>query len=82
MISDLQWKKSKKIFKERERERENCIQKNTVFGCLIKIFLTRRVTDEDDGETNGLKDKLRGQMGVKTIALSEGCTIGPPAERE
>jgi hypothetical protein len=35
-----------------------------------------------EGNTSGLNDRLRGQMGVKTRALSEGCTIGPPAERE
>ena len=44
--------------------------------------LTRSVIDDDDGNTRGRKDKLLGQIGVRTIALREGCTIGPPAERE
>lgn len=44
--------------------------------------LTRRVIDEDDGKTNGRKERLRGQMGVRTSALNEGCTMGPPADRE
>ena len=43
---------------------------------------TRNVTAEEEGNTRGLNDKLRGQIGVRTIALSEGCTIGPPADRE
>jgi len=42
----------------------------------------RRVTDEDEGNTNGRKERLRGHMGVKTRALSEGWTIGPPADKE
>ena len=44
--------------------------------------LTRRVTDEDDGNTKGLKERLRGHMGVRTRALSEGWTMGPPADNE
>jgi hypothetical protein len=44
--------------------------------------LTRRVTDEDEGNTRGLKERLRGHMGVRTRALSEGWTIGPPADNE
>ena len=43
---------------------------------------TRRVIDEDEGKTRGRNDKLRGHIGVKTSALSEGCTMGPPAESE
>ena len=38
--------------------------------------------DEDAGNTRGLKERLRGQIGVRTIALSEGCTMGPPADKE
>lgn len=38
--------------------------------------------EDEDGKTSGRKDKLRGHMGVSTIALNEGCTIGPPAESE
>lgn len=45
-------------------------------------FRTRKVIAEDDGNTRGRNDKLRGQIGVRTIALSEGCTIGPPADSE
>lgn len=41
-----------------------------------------RVTDEDDGNTSGRNDRLRGHIGTSTTALKEGCTIGPPAERE
>jgi len=37
---------------------------------------------DDDGKTNGRNDRLRGHIGVKTSALREGWTIGPPAERE
>ena len=37
---------------------------------------------DDDGNTRGRKDKLRGHIGVSTSALKDGCTIGPPAERE
>lgn len=44
--------------------------------------LTRKVILELLGNTNGLKLRLLGQMGVRTIALSEGWTIGPPALRE
>lgn len=39
------------------------------------------MTDEE-GKTRGRKDKLRGHIGVRTNALKEGCTIGPPADRE
>lgn len=38
--------------------------------------------EEEEGNTRGRNDKLRGQIGVRTIALSEGCTIGPPADSE
>jgi hypothetical protein len=44
--------------------------------------LTRKVITDDAGNTSGLKDKLRGQIGVRTRALSEGWTIGPPADNE
>lgn len=43
---------------------------------------TRRVIADEEGKTSGRKERLRGQMGVSTIALSDGCTIGPPAESE
>ena len=43
---------------------------------------TRSVIDEEDGKTRGRNDRLRGQIGVNTIALRDGCTIGPPAESE
>ena len=43
---------------------------------------TRNVTEEEEGNTRGRNDKLRGQIGVRTIALNEGCTIGPPADSE
>jgi hypothetical protein len=43
---------------------------------------TRRVIEEEAGNTSGRKDRLRGQIGVRTRALSDGWTIGPPAERE
>jgi len=42
----------------------------------------RSVTMDDEGKTRGRKERLRGQMGVRTSALRDGCTIGPPAERE
>lgn len=38
--------------------------------------------DDDEGNTSGRKDRLRGHIGVRTNALSDGCTMGPPAERE
>lgn len=43
---------------------------------------TLSVIDADDGNTSGLKDRLRGHIGVSTMALKEGWTIGPPADRE
>jgi len=43
---------------------------------------TRNVIIDDDGKTRGRNERLRGQMGVKTRALNEGCTIGPPADKE
>lgn len=43
---------------------------------------TRNVTAEEEGKTRGRNDKLRGQIGVRTIALNDGCTIGPPADNE
>ena len=48
----------------------------------FKELRTRNVTEEEEGNTRGLNDKLRGQIGVRTIALNEGCTIGPPADSE
>ena len=44
--------------------------------------LTRNVITEDAGNTRGRKDRLRGQIGVRTNALNEGWTIGPPADKE
>ena len=44
--------------------------------------LTRRVITDDDGKTRGRNDKLLGHIGVRTNALKDGCTMGPPAERE
>lgn len=38
----------------------------------MMMRLTRSVTTEEDGKTNGRNDKLRGQMGVNTTALSDG----------
>lgn len=38
--------------------------------------------DEEEGNTRGRKERLRGQIGVRTRALKEGWTIGPPAESE
>ena len=43
---------------------------------------TRRVIDDEDGKTSGRKDRLRGQIGVRTSALKDGWTIGPPADSE
>lgn len=39
------------------------------------------ITDEE-GKTSGRKERLRGHMGVRTSALSDGCTMGPPADNE
>jgi hypothetical protein len=33
---------------------------------------TRRVMEEEAGKTSGRKDRLRGQIGVRTSALSDG----------
>ena len=49
---------------------------------LFEESHTRNVIEEEEGNTRGRKDKLRGQIGVRTIALNEGCTIGPPADSE
>ncbi len=46
------------------------------------MLLTRSVIDEEEGKTRGRNERLRGQMGVNTIALRDGWTIGPPAESE
>lgn len=43
---------------------------------------TFSVMIEEEGKTRGLKDKLRGQIGLKTSALKDGWTIGPPADKE
>ena len=43
---------------------------------------TRNVMTDELGNTSGLKERLRGHMGVSTSALSDGWTIGPPAESE
>ena len=45
-------------------------------------LLTFNVMDDEEGNTSGRKDRLRGQIGVSTMALRDGCTIGPPAESE
>ncbi len=37
---------------------------------------------DDDGNTSGRKERLRGHMGVSTSALSDGWTMGPPADSE
>ncbi len=37
---------------------------------------------DEEGKTSGRNERLRGHMGVSTIALSDGCTMGPPAESE
>jgi len=42
----------------------------------------RNVIIDEDGKTSGRNDRLRGHIGVRTSALREGCTIGPPADRE
>ncbi len=34
------------------------------------------------GRINGLNDSDRGQIGVRSKLGTEGCTTGPPAERE
>lgn len=47
-----------------------------------RLPLTRRVITDDDGKTRGRNDKLLGHIGVRTNALKDGCTMGPPAERE
>jgi hypothetical protein len=46
------------------------------------VLLTRKVITDDDGKTRGRNDKLLGHIGVSTNALKDGCTMGPPAERE
>lgn len=51
-------------------------------GRLRIRALTRNVMTDDAGKTSGRNDRLRGQIGVRTSALSEGCTIGPPADSE
>jgi hypothetical protein len=51
-------------------------------GAMPERKFTRRVIDEEEGKTSGRKDRLRGQMGVRTRALRDGWTMGPPAERE
>jgi hypothetical protein len=40
------------------------------------------VINDDEGNTSGLKDRLRGHIGVSTRALRDGWTIGPPADSE
>ena len=43
---------------------------------------TLAVTEDEAGKTSGRKERLRGQIGVRTMALSDGWTIGPPADNE
>jgi hypothetical protein len=40
------------------------------------------VIRDEPGSTSGLKLRLRGQIGVRSKACTEGCMIGPPHERE
>ena len=49
---------------------------------IYTATLTRSVMSDDDGNTRGRNERLRGQIGVKTRALNDGWTIGPPADRE
>ena len=51
-------------------------------GGTREVWLTRRVMTDVEGKTRGRKDRLRGHIGVRTRALREGWTMGPPAERE
>jgi hypothetical protein len=37
---------------------------------------------DEAGKTKGRKERLLGQIGVRTRALRDGWTMGPPAERE
>lgn len=41
-----------------------------------------RRMEEDDGRSNGLNESDRGHTGVITNACTEGCTIGPPDDKE
>jgi hypothetical protein len=49
---------------------------------ILKGRRTRSVTTDEDGKTSGRNDRLRGHIGVNTRALSDGWTIGPPADNE
>lgn len=49
---------------------------------MFEVSLTRKVMTDDEGNTRGRNDRLRGHIGVNTSALSDGWTIGPPADSE
>ena len=38
--------------------------------------------DDVDGNTRGRNDRLLGHIGVSTMALKDGWTMGPPADSE
>jgi hypothetical protein len=46
------------------------------------IDITLSVIEDVEGKTSGLKERLRGEIGVRSTAGVVGCTMGPPAERE
>lgn len=43
---------------------------------------TRSVMLDDEGNTSGRNERLRGHIGVRTSADNDGWTIGPPALKE
>jgi hypothetical protein len=43
---------------------------------------TLSVILDDPGRTKDRKERLRGQMGVRSSEETAGWTIGPPDERE
>jgi hypothetical protein len=62
---------SRRKKRKKREKREGGREKRT-----FKLTRLRR------GKTKGRKESERGQMGVSTRAEREGCTMGPPAERE
>jgi len=50
---------------------EACPSMDTADGARLRSPI-RRVIEEEAGNTSGRKDRLRGQIGVRTRALSDG----------
>ena len=60
------------VYRNLGRERGNHDNTGFEMGHHDNKIHTLAVTDDEAGKTSGRKDRLRGQIGVSTIALSDG----------